>query len=186
MAADQPTSAQVPQQEVGYRDIPGWPGYRVGSDGTVWSCLRICHGPRRIVEGEWRLKRPTPHCRDGRPMVFLSLNGKRKTFCVHTIVLLAFVGPKPAGMECCHADGNKSNNRLDNLRWDTPKSNRRDALVHGTQPSKLVAGQVVEIRRLAGEGLKPAELARRFGCTHQQIRRIVSGDCWGHILPPSD
>lgn len=45
---------------------------------------------------------------------------------VHRAVLEAFVGPCPPGMECCHWDDDPANNRLENLRWDTPSGNARD------------------------------------------------------------
>jgi len=35
-------------------------------------------------------------------------------------------------MECCHNDGDKLNNSLKNLRWDSHLNNNRDRLKHGT------------------------------------------------------
>lgn len=51
---------------------------------------------------------------------------------VHTLVLEAFVGPRPAGKEACHWDGNPANNLLANLRWDTRSANQFDSVRHGT------------------------------------------------------
>ncbi|QOV97160.1 HNH endonuclease [Rhodococcus pyridinivorans] len=51
---------------------------------------------------------------------------------VHRLVLEAFTGPCPDGMVGCHNDGDTTNNRLDNLRWDTPGANNRDKRTHGT------------------------------------------------------
>ena len=51
---------------------------------------------------------------------------------VHILVLEAFVGPRPTGMFACHIDGDASNNRLPNLRWDTPRNNNLDAVQHRT------------------------------------------------------
>lgn len=51
---------------------------------------------------------------------------------VHRLVLEAFVGPCPEGMECCHGPGGPSDNRLENLRWDTRVENARDQVRHGT------------------------------------------------------
>lgn len=64
----------------------------------------------------------------GYHFVALSERGKVKTMKVHRLVLLAFVGPCPDGMVCCHDDGNRSNNRLANLRWDTVIANARDRI----------------------------------------------------------
>lgn len=65
----------------------------------------------------------------------LSRNGATKRQWVHRLVLSAFTGPCPPGMECCHNDGDPSNNRPENLRWDTRSSNARDKRVHGTDPN---------------------------------------------------
>ncbi|UCR74409.1 HNH endonuclease [Mycobacterium phage Ritam007] len=51
---------------------------------------------------------------------------------VHRLVLTAFVGACPDGMEGCHNDGDRSNNRLDNLRWDSRTENNHDAVRHRT------------------------------------------------------
>ena len=49
--------------------------------------------------------------------------GNQKYF-VHRLVLEAFVGNCPEGMECDHIDRNRSNNRIENLRWITVNHNR--------------------------------------------------------------
>lgn len=51
---------------------------------------------------------------------------------VHSLVLAAFVGPRPDGSECCHGDGDPTNNRVENLRWDTRLANVQDMIRHGT------------------------------------------------------
>lgn len=50
---------------------------------------------------------------------------------VHRLVLEAFVGPCPAGMECRHLNGNPSDNRLENLAWGTKRENGYDRVLHG-------------------------------------------------------
>jgi hypothetical protein len=49
---------------------------------------------------------------------------------IHVLVLTTFVGPRPDGHEGCHNNGEPSDNRLVNLRWDTPCANQADKLVH--------------------------------------------------------
>jgi hypothetical protein len=83
---------------------------------------------------------------DGRPLRsspngrgYMSVNfwkGNRATsHRVHRLVLEAFVGLPPDGMEGCHNDGNKRNNQLSNLRWDTRSANARDKGRHGNDPN---------------------------------------------------
>jgi hypothetical protein len=92
---------------VEYRDVPGFPGYRVGSDGSVWVIAR-----RRIDDtprGAWhRLKAYT--AANGYLGVNLWRGPKTKSQCrVHRLVLLAFVGPKPPGAWALHRDDNRLN-----------------------------------------------------------------------------
>jgi hypothetical protein len=50
------------------------------------------------------------------------------------LVLTAFVGSRPSGLEGCHRNGDPTDNRLENLRWDTRTANIFDAVAHGTHP----------------------------------------------------
>jgi hypothetical protein len=52
-------------------------------------------------------------------------------FLSHHVILITFVGPRPDGLMCCHWDGDPANNRLENLRWDTPRANELDKIRHG-------------------------------------------------------
>ena len=54
----------------------------------------------------------------------VQVNGKR--YCVHRLVLEAFVGPCPKGFECDHSDRDRRNNALTNLRWVSPTQNCRN------------------------------------------------------------
>lgn len=65
--------------------------------------------------------------------VRLTKNAIGKSYAVHRLVLQAFVGPCPEGMEACHNNGIATDNRLENLRWDTAQSNSHDQFEHRTQ-----------------------------------------------------
>lgn len=135
---------------VEYRDIPGYPGYRIGDDGSVWSHW-IQPGKKWRPDGwrnqgsGWRRLRPlkcpldSAYSRKGYMSVSLTHEDVRKTISVHRLVLMAFVGPCPSGMEACHNDGDPSNNSLSNLRWDTHKNNMADCIKHGTRKKRKVA-----------------------------------------------
>lgn len=67
-----------------------------------------------------------------RHQVYLCVPGeKQKPQQVHRLVLEAFVGPCPEGMEACHWDDNPANNVLSNLRWDSREGNYRDRKRNG-------------------------------------------------------
>lgn len=118
----------------------------------------------------------------------LNKEGHKKTVYIHLVVLTAFVGPRPSPeMEGCHGDGNTANNRLDNLRWDTPVNNAADRTLHGTQVkgeasnlAVLTAEKVREIKRRAEDESYTA-IAADVGISRQQVSRIVKGQQWKHV-----
>jgi hypothetical protein len=132
-----------------------------------------------------------PKYREGeRPRVYLSRNGKLYQPSIASLVLTAFVGPRPAGMEVCHSpDSNTANNRLENIRWGTKLENENDKKQHGTTPAgernpkaKLTELQVHKIRELHRNGVKTWDLVDRFGVSFSAIRNIVNGHLWTSIL----
>jgi HNH endonuclease len=98
-----------------FRIIEGYPGYRVNRDGEVQS--RWSRTVYKTLTETWL---PLKAVRRGRYLIVNLSDGFKKTsYYVHRLVLLAFVGTCPPGLICCHNDGDPSNNRLLNLRWDT-------------------------------------------------------------------
>ena len=164
-----------------YRQIEGFPAYRVSRDGEVQTCWsRTVHKTRTE---NWRTLKPV---RRG-PYLTVNLgNGSKKKVArtIHRLVLEAFVGPRPAGCVCCHNDGNPTNNAVSNLRWDTYEANEHDKIRHGTKltgthfAAKLTEDEVVEIRRLRSDGVKIVDLADTFGVCHQNIGAIVHRRSW--------
>jgi hypothetical protein len=104
-----------------FRRVPGYAGYRVSTTGRVQTNWSTGHNPP-FETGRWREMGLARH-RDGYRQVSLRRKSKRTTEVVHRLVLLAFVGPAPAGHECRHLNGNPSDNRLENLVWG-PKRDR--------------------------------------------------------------
>ncbi|WP_422928621.1 HNH endonuclease [Singulisphaera sp. PoT] len=120
--------------------------------------------------------------------VGLRKGGKTFTRYVHHLVLEAFRGPCPLGMEACHGDGDSKNNRLDNLRWDTSKANKADMAEHGT----LLKGEQVRQARLTEEdvrlafelrsrGWKHRQIADRLGVSRPAISLVLEGKSWTHL-----
>lgn len=175
---------------VEYRDVVGFPGYRVGDDGSVWSLWQQgcpTQSPRWFIGSIWRRKATSP-CH-GYRIVGLMREGRQFSRRVHRLVLEAFVGPCPEGMEGCHEDGNRSNNRLTNLRWDTPAANEADKLIHGTRArgvtqgsSKLTEEKVREIRLRCSSGEKQRDVAKSLGVRQGTVSFVVSGTTWKHVV----
>ena len=174
-------------QEI-WKPVKGYEGfYEVSNQGRIRSLDRICNsklGSKRVVKGKViagsigsnHYKRN--NLRDS--------NGVSKTITVHRMVLTAFVGDPPSiRHQACHNDGNKFNNCVDNLRWDTCQANNKDKTKHGTQiigernhNAKLSENEVREIR-LSKD--RTDELSKRFNSCETNIRNIKRGDTWKHI-----
>lgn len=121
--------------------VVGYEGcYEVSDLGRVRSLDRKTR--RGVRPG--RVLRPAQTGIGGHLGVNLSLRGEQITKRIHRLVIEAFVGPRPEGLQCCHNDGNPRNNRVENLRWDTQSSNMQDMFRHGTRkraaPRRVLPG----------------------------------------------
>ena len=180
-----------------WRSIPDFPGYEISSHGEVRSLAReyVRHGhPVKVRE---RLLKSRVKRRDGKPvavLVSLSRDGKGHHLRIHRLVLEAFVGPCPDGMEGCHNDGNPLRNVVDNLRWDTPKENQADSVRHGTKhappqhigeahPSARMTPEKVRIIRSVNDWSYGAvvRVARQLGVTERMVHSVRTGETWGHV-----
>lgn len=110
-----------------WKTIPGYEGrYEVSDLGSVRSLDRKDTRGRRRKGRVMSLRRqPSGH------LTVSLCNGQQRSFPVHRLVLLAFVGPCPDGMEACHENDVPDDNRLANLRWDTRSANVMDSVRNG-------------------------------------------------------
>lgn len=175
MAADNSTA---PAET--WKPIPEFEGYEASDLGRIrswWERRHRSNGYKGEIYYEigsaWHLLKPKP---DDRGRLRLNLrheSGRIRTVMVAHAVLTAFVGPRPPKMQACHfPDADVTNNRLGNLRWDTPKENTRDAGRHGTKKI-LLSDQLCEIDRLAREGFTMSEIASRLGVRISAICRAI-------------
>lgn len=152
-----------------WKPIPGWEFYEVSDHGSVRSVPRTVATMRgrRMVEWNWQSKVIKQRDHNGYCMVTLSQNSVRRHAFVHVLVLEAFRGPCPDGMECLHDNGQRDDNRLVNLRWGTRSENRHDSVRHGTHQAtrKLLCAK--------GHALEEIRPGRR-GC--KQCRREYQRD----------
>lgn len=119
-----------------WKTIPNFENYYEASNlGRIRSVRRtITQKSHSGVEytrvmGE-RILVPLPSSK-GYLRVRLSKNGVTTRHSVHRLVLLAHRGECPPGHEACHADDQRTNNRLSNLRWSTPEANIADRFANG-------------------------------------------------------
>lgn len=127
--------------------------------------------------------------KQGYERINLCKNCKKYYKSVHSLVLETFVGLCPAGMQCNHKDGNKTNNHIDNLEWVTPSDNQKHAHRLGLKnnkgekhsQNKLTENNVITIRKLLRLGLKQETISKFFYVHQVTISDIKNNKTWSHL-----
>jgi len=147
---------------------------------------------RWVRGGGYRLSKPyykeIQKDKDGYPFVVLYKKPKVKGYRISRLVLETFI-EKPSGkMEASHLDGDKDNNELSNLVWETHYDNEQRKKLHGTyqwgeiaNKSRLTENDVREIRRLRKLGLKLKLIGRMFLMTEVNASAICRRATWKHV-----
>lgn len=159
-------------------------------DGETW--LPVAHPAGYEVSDHGRIKgrtgkilRPAAN-HYGHQQVHLKSRGVTRSTYVHALVLEAFVEPRPDGMFACHINGDATDNRLSNLRWDSPGNNNRDAVRHGThhnsKKTHCSAGHLLdadrkchECRRIRGRARRAKKETCPQGHPFDGVRRRADG-----------
>ena len=120
--------------------------------------------------------------------VSLSRDGKPENTTAHSLVMRAFVGECPDGMEVRHLDGCRTNCKLSNLAYGTYAENSADKNLHGTMQrgetsavSKLTEALVRDIRRAWSFDFTNREISDYFNIHKATISNVVTGYTWSHI-----
>lgn len=167
--------------------IPGYSGlYEISDEGAVFRIATHGQSPKPIR------RQVRPHRRNKYLAFDLNRDDARQREYAHRLVWIAFVGPIPEGLEINHIDGDRDNNRLENLELVTrsgnmahcfqhlnPSLNRVKGIAH--HKSRLTPEKVIEIRRLRADGVERCEVAVAFGVSRNAIRLIEIGKNWKHL-----
>lgn len=172
-----------------WRPIPGAEGwYSVSNLGSVRS-EPVAQPPyRRRRGGILRPGRGTK----GYLLFRLCLPGARpKTMKVHRAVALAFLGSAPAGMQVNHKNGDKTDNRVENLEYVSCQENIRhcwDTGLHGIDHCRGEANRQAKLTENAVRFIREAhplvslgQLATRLGVTKQAVAMVVKRRTWKHV-----
>lgn len=174
-----------------WRAIPGWEGYYEASDqGKVRSLDRTIQTrtSSRFLRG--KVLRPRRH-KNGYLFVVLCRDCVPATCTIHGLVLSAFVGERPAGLETRHLDGDQLNNNISNLCYGTAQENGYDRVRHGTTgtatpvvgvdhyEAKLDDDKVRYIR--GNPQLSNVLLADMFGVSPSAISMSRLRKTWKHV-----
>jgi hypothetical protein len=175
-----------------WASIPGYGGhYQASNYGQIRvkdrSVRKYSNFAGKVVEQKYkgRLLKPSKSNKLGHLSVHLGVDGTKYSVHVARLVLEAFVGPCPDGMEACHSNGKASDNCVGNLRWDTHYNNNQDRVLHGTYligenhpMAKISASDAIYIYKSKEKGI---DLAKKFGLNPSQISAIRLGQIWKSV-----
>ena len=142
------------------RTIPGFSRYTITSNGQVYNS---------------RGMPLSPHNSNGYKRISLTNDkGKRVGTDIHRLVASTWIGEIPKGMWVNHENGDKTDNRAENLRIDTPSYNHK----HAFNTLKRKAGnekpeQAEAMRTLHSHGWSQEKIAAAFGCTQPNVSQIL-------------
>jgi hypothetical protein len=116
-------------------DILKFEGYEVSNLGRIRTYKKRYGkvSKSKMLSGENRSLNKDPYFITGRPdkagyyqLCLSDINKKRYNVRVHTVVAQTFLGFPPEGLMVCHFNDIKTDNRVENLRYDTAKANQAD------------------------------------------------------------
>lgn len=154
--------------------------FEIRPDGTIWR-LKVRRGNITLPCPPRRAEHRTPH---GYLQVRAMVGCRRYHVGAHRVIWWKFRGPIPDGMVINHINGQKDDNRLENLELVTPSGNAmhahrtglRDQHGERNPAAKLTDHEVAQIRlAYASGGFTQAELARKYGVSFQHISKLVRG-----------
>lgn len=158
------------------RIIPNFLNYQIDTKGNVFSLFT---------------NKYLKQCKNNSGYLYVCLFKNKKGYykAIHRLMLETFVGLCPKGMICRHLNGNKQDNKLDNLCWSTRKENMADKVKHGTMlvgeknpNSKLKESDVrMIIYMYRTRKFTQQEIAGIYNISFQHISDIVNKRRWKHI-----
>lgn len=146
----------------------GLSGYEVSDLGRVWSLHR-----ERVMKTRVGV--------NGYEMLTLRKEGRKVCRTVHSLVLEAFRGRRPAGSWASHLDSDSLNNRLENLVWESRSANQQRKHENGT------AGRggpkpwwdlrdLDSMKAMRGRGMSYRKIAKEKGCSPWSVRNALLRD----------
>lgn len=137
--------------------------YVATKQGHIWSCYKKY--ARRLRLG----------LRNG----YYAFTVNKAQISVARFVWEYFYGEIPAKLTINHKNGNKLDNRLENLELCTQSQNSYHAWRTGLQKRKLTLVAARKIRILFKQGKSVSQLAMKFQITKRHIYSVLSNQVWG-------
>lgn len=167
-----------------WKDIPNYEGYyQASTEGRIRSVDRIridnYHLKGRVLKNN-KLK-------DGYKQVLLMVDNKKDYEKVHRLVAQTFIPNPDNKPQVNHKNGNKGDNRVENLEWVTRSENMIHAydvlgVPHNTplkgKPSLMRKLTIEQINAIKKDGRTQKIIAKDYGACQQTISNIKTGKCY--------
>jgi len=164
-----------------WKDIKGFDNYKVSNLGNI----KNSNFKRMNKEQEIKSTKNS----SGYLLVSLFYKGKRNRVMVHRLVASEFLENKENKSCVNHINGIKTDNRVENLEWNTYSENTLHAFKHGLMKnangenqhlSKLKEKDVLDIRKNE-YNLSYRKLAIKYNVSTYAIYSVVKNKTWKHI-----
>lgn len=173
-----------------WKDIPGYEGrYQASTEGRIRSVdatQEITPKDGRSTFTRLKKGQVLSTCQGSNGYSYVGLrktqNAKNAQFQpVHHLIALTFLGKRPKGKVVCHSDGDKENNRLGNLRYDTATENHLDIYRIGGKCGKLSTEQAKDVKNRLARGESKNSIAKCYGISRTAVRYIAKGEHFGWL-----
>lgn len=176
-----------------WKDVQGYDGkYQISNMGKVKSLPRIAlcrNGIIKSVPGGIMVAKVS----NGYLIIGLRDGKKKRFFTVHSLVAKAFIANPQDNRQVNHKNGNKADNRAENLEWVTASENVRHSFRVLNRPKnygrkngscRLTEDNVRFIRAhyIPGHPIfGQSAMARQFSVTQYAVRSVITGHCWAWL-----
>lgn len=143
-------------------------GYSVTSDGKVYTHFKRYNKSWVLLDEPKKELKPAFN-KKGYPTVRLSSENRKKSARIHRLVALAFIPNPDNKPEVNHIDGNKQNNKAENLEWVTNAENHRHKMEHNLNIVKSGAEHYMRLRNYQ-EG------------DHHRCKKVLQIDSGGNVI----
>lgn len=140
----------------------------IHDDGRIRS---VYDGNKRYIENK-----------KGYENIRICINGKDFQLAVHRLMASTFIPNPENKKQVNHIDGDKLNNRLDNLEWCTDKENVDHIYKNGLRKLRFTEDNIRDIKRKYKNGDTMDVLSKEYGCSLSMIGKIIRGELYSRVL----
>lgn len=177
-----------PPPPEGFKLIPGLIGYSISKTGEVMSCRTTGACSKKGLFSPWREMRLTLMA-NGYKAVNVRIDSESRMRYAHRLVLETWDRAPLPGEEASHLNGCRTDNRLENLIWESRKSNLARREEHGTllvgtdtPRAKLNESKIKLIDKLHDEcGLPIDWIAESLGVGSEAVSLALRRRAWRHV-----